>query len=264
MGRLFGLPPDFSAHGYQIDFLIILVHWVMLLLFVGWAAFFAYALVRFRRKRNPVADYVGTQGRKSLFVEAGVALFEVVLLAAFAVPIWAKWITPPAASENPVTVRVVAEQFAWNVHYPGADGVFGRTKPELMGAANPLGLDTTDPAAQDDLTTINQLHMPVDRPMTVRLSSKDVIHSFSLNYLRVKQDAVPGMEIPVYFTATETTPPESRLPACAPELTCWEIACAQLCGLGHFRMKGFYTVHSQEEFAAWLAAQTPFAKLGAS
>ena len=102
---------------------------------------------------------------------------------------------------------------------------------------------------------VNQLRLPVDRPATVLLSSKDVIHSFGLPYFRVKQDAIPGMEIPVHFTPVMTTPEESRFPKCAAEKTCWEIACAQLCGLGHFRMRGYVSVLEQAEFDDWMAAE---------
>jgi cytochrome c oxidase subunit 2 len=146
----------------------------------------------------------------------------------------------PAESEA-VRVRVVGEQFAWNVHYPGPDGKFGRTDIKLVSADNPLGLDRTDPNAKDDVTTINQLNLPIDRPVLVQLSTKDVIHSFGLYEMRVKQDAVPGMQIPVWF-----------IPNRAGE---YEITCSQLCGLGHFRMRGFVTVQSQADFTKWFDDQ---------
>ncbi len=134
-------------------------------------------------------------------------------------------------------VRVVAEQFAWNIHYPGPDGKFGRTDIKLVSADNPLGLDRTDPNAKDDITTINQLNLPTDRPVLVHLSSKDVIHSFGLYEMRVKQDAIPGMSIPVWFIPNRIGE--------------YEIACSQLCGLGHFRMRGFITIQSAADFKKW-------------
>jgi cytochrome c oxidase subunit 2 len=145
-------------------------------------------------------------------------------------------------------VRVVAEQFAWNVHYPGADHIFGKTDVKLVSSANPLGLDITDPHAKDDIATLNQLYLEVNRPIIVRLSSKDVIHSFGLPYMRVKQDAIPGMVVPVHFTPIKTSGDET-----------WEIACAQLCGLGHYRMRGQYHVQTKADFDKWMAAQTPVA-----
>ena len=150
-------------------------------------------------------------------------------------------------------VRVVGEQFAWNVHYPGRDGKFGRTDINMVAADNPLGLDRRDPDAKDDITTINQLNLPVDRPILVHLTSKDVIHSFGLYEFRVKQDAVPGLSIPVWFIPNVTTN-DMRTKLGKPNFD-YEITCSQLCGLGHFRMRGFVTVQSATDFAAWMADQ---------
>lgn len=276
MERFLNLPINASAHGAELDFLTALVHWLMLILFVGWAIYFVVALVRFRSGANRPASYAGAKGHFSTYGEVGVAIIEVALLVGFAVPLWARRAEPlpPEERARAVEVRVVAEQFAWNAHYPGADGVFGRTDPKLIvTGTNPLGIDAADPAAADDIATINQLHIPVGRPILVRLSTKDVIHSFSLPTMRVKQDAIPGMEIPVHFTATMATPPESQQPACREKRTgteitkpntCWEIACAQLCGLSHYRMKGYFTVHDEAGYAAWLAENAPKAAASAA
>ena len=148
-------------------------------------------------------------------------------------------------------VQVTGEQFAWNVHYPGPDGKFGRTDIKLLDAQeNPLGLDRSDPAAKDDVTTLNQLYLPVNKPIIVRLRSKDVIHSFGVPEFRVKQDAIPGLTIPIWFVPDVTTA-EMRTRTGKPEFQ-YEIACAQLCGLGHYRMRGFVTVQTAEEFQKWL------------
>jgi len=241
------MPVNASEHGAGLDYMSSLVHWLMAVLFVGWAIYFLLVLFKFSRKRNPEANYHGTKSHFSMYVEVGVAVFEVILLIGFAFPAWASWVEPHQPAEDPLVVRVVAQQFAWNVHYPGADGVFGRSAPALVDeATNPLGLDRSDPMAADDIVSINQLHLPVDRPVTIRLSSKDVIHSFFLPTMRVKQDTIPGMEIPVHFTPVMKNGDER-----------WEIACAQLCGLSHYRMKGFLTVESEAEFEAWLAEKAP-------
>ncbi len=253
------MPLDASTHGAELDSMNALVHWLMAVLFVGWALYFLFVLFRFRASRQPKAVYEGSKSHFSTWIEGGVVVVEAILLIGFAIPAWAKWVTPHPVDSDPLVVRVVGEQFAWNVHYPGADGVFGQTDVHLIaGGTNPLGLDAKDPASHDDIVSVNQLHLPVDRPITVLLSTKDVIHSFFLPVMRVKQDAIPGQEIPVRFEAKMTTPPESTLPACAAEKSCWEIACAQLCGLGHYRMRGFYTVHEQGAFESWLASQDPF------
>lgn len=249
------MPIDASAHGPALDEMNALVHWLMALLFIGWGIYFIWVLFRYRARRNPQASYEGVKSHVSTWVEVGVVVFEAVLLIGFAIPAWARWVEPPSPEDNPLVVRVIGEQFAWNVHYAGVDGVFGSQKPELITPSNPIGLDPNDPTGSDDIVSINQLHLPVDRPVTVLLSSKDVIHSFALPVMRVKQDAIPGMEIPVHFTPVVSTPPEAVFPACAAGKTCWEIACAQLCGLGHYRMRGFLTVHEAGGFEAWLASK---------
>ena len=257
-GLPLGLPEGASTHALQLDNLTALVHWFMIVLFVGWGAFYLYTLFRFRKSRNPVASYEGAKGKFSTYGEAGVVLVEVVLLSAFAVPIWATRVNRPEGERDAVRVRVIAEQFAWNAHYPGADGVFGRTDSKLVTAGmNPVGLDPKDPAGKDDVITLNQLHLPVDRKILIDLSSKDVIHSLFLPQMRVKQDAIPGMTIPVWFEANRVTPPESSLPGCAVTKSCWEIACAQLCGITHYRMRGFYQIHDAAGYEKWLAENAP-------
>lgn len=248
MWRNLGLPPDFSTHGPQLDYMTGLVHWLMFILFAGWGAFFIYTLIRFRARRNPVASYAGARSHFSTYGEAGIAVVEAILLVGFAVPVWAKRVNSPPPESESVVLRVVAEQFAWNIHYPGKDGKFGRTSPDLIASGtNPLGLDPNDPAGKDDVTTINQLHIPVGKPILIHLTTKDVIHSFNLPYMRVKQDAIPGVSIPVYFQATQVTPPDQN----------WEIACAQLCGLSHYRMRGFLNVQTEADFEKWLADNAP-------
>jgi len=248
-----GLPAAASAHAGDIDQMLVLVHWLMGVLFVGWGLFFVYVLVRFRRGSNPKASYTGAKGKISKGTEVGVAIAEIVLLVGYAIPAWATRVKLFPPENEAMVVRVVGEQFAWNVHYPGRDRRFGRTDIKLVSADNPLGLDRTDPNAKDDITTINQLNLPVGRPILVHLSTKDVIHSFGLYEMRVKQDAIPGMDIPVWFVPTVTTD-EMRQRLNKPDFE-YEITCSQLCGLGHFRMRGFVTIQSQNDFEKWLAEQ---------
>jgi cytochrome c oxidase subunit 2 len=246
-----GLPPLASAHGAAIDGLIGWMHIFMLILFVGWGGFFAYVLVRFRKSRNPVANYASVKSHASSYLEVGVFVVEVILLFGFSIPLWAARVDQMPPQNEAMVVQVTAEQFAWNVHYPGPDGVFGRTDIALLDLqTNPVGLDRNDPAAQDDVTTLNQLYLPAHKPVIVRLRSKDVIHSFGVPEFRVKQDAIPGLTIPIWFVPNVTTA-EMRARTNNPEFQ-YEIACAQLCGLGHARMRGFVTVQTAEEFQAWL------------
>jgi len=234
-----GLPVQASAQAADLDRITLMVHGLMGVLFVGWSIFFIYVLIRFRRKRQPSADYRGARGRWSTWTEAGVALVEVLLLAAFSIPAWASRANPPELGA--LNVRVVAQQFSWIVHYPGADGEFGRVEPSLLSAENPSGLDRSSPHAADDVISINDMHLPLGRNVIVQLSARDVIHSFGVPAMRVKQDAIPGVMTPVWFTPTL----EGK----------FDVACSQLCGLGHYRMRGVITVERPDAFAAWLDAQ---------
>ncbi len=251
MSSWLGLPELASQHGGELDWTTGLIHVFMAVLFVGWGAFFAYTLMRFRRKRNPTADYAGVTGKTSTYLEIGVAVLEAIVLVALAIPLWAARVADFPAPQEATRVRVVGEQFAWNVHYPGPDGVYGQNSIELYDLeTNPLGLVRDDPAGEDDVVTLNELWLPVDTPALIELTSKDVIHSFGLPEMRVKQDVIPGMSIPVWFVPTVTTD-EMRERTGNPEFG-YEIACAQLCGLGHYRMRGFLKVLSQKDYQAWM------------
>lgn len=256
-----GLPVMASSHGLEIDYMNGWVHWLMLILFVGWGIFFIYTLFRFRSSVNPNADYHGVTSHTSRYAEYGVIVVEAFLLVAFAFPIWASVKTNvPVVGEDTVELRVVAQQFAWNIHYPGADGKFGESRPELVDEEiNPVGLDRSSPYGADDIVTINQLHLPVNKQAMIYLSSKDVIHSFGLPEMRVKQDAIPGMNIPVFFTPTMTTAEFlEEIKGTAREGKGYEIACAELCGNSHYRMRGFMTVETEEEFAAFLEKEASY------
>ncbi len=240
--KLLGLPADDSIHGSQIDFMIFIIHLLMLVLFIGWAIYFVIVLLKFRKGKAQKASYAGVTNHVSTYIEIAVVIAEAILLVGFSIPFWSKVVNALPNEKDAVVVRVVAEQFAWNVHYPGEDNIFGKTDPKLINQqSNPIGLDTSDPNAKDDITTVNQLHLPVNRPIIIYLTSKDVIHCFYLPVMRVRQDVIPGMRMPVWFTAVRTGKSE--------------IACAQLCGLGHYRMRGYLTVETQKEFDEWLKSQ---------
>jgi cytochrome c oxidase subunit 2 len=239
MNSWLGLPIEASTHAAQIDQMTALTHWLMLFLFVGWGIFFIYTLIRFNRKANPVADYAGVTSHNSNYLEIGVAAVEAVLLIGFAIPAWSARVNAFPPEEQATAVRVVAKQFEWHVHYPGPDRQFGRRDIKLITPSNTIGLDRSDPAAKDDIVAINQLNLPVDKQVLVHLTTLDVIHSFGLLEMRVKQDAIPGLEIPVWFVP-------NRVGA-------YEIACSQLCGLGHYRMRGAVNIMNDADFQKWQA-----------
>jgi len=155
--------------------------------------------------------------------------------------VWAHERFEPAKPDA-VKVEVTGMQFAWYFRYPGADGKYGLTDPKLMdpsaGNEAAIGLNTSDPAAKDDVVT-GTMYLPVGREVAINLRAVDVIHSFFVPGFRFKQDAVPGLVIPMHFTPTE--------------IGDYEIACAELCGLGHYKMHGMVKVVSQDEFDKWLA-----------
>jgi cytochrome c oxidase subunit 2 len=308
LDKILGLPLSASEHAARVDRLMLYVHILMVVLFVGWSLFFFYTLFRFRKGRNPKADYTGVKTHASSYLEATVAIVEVLLLVGLSIPFWAWKVSAFPTDPATVHVRVIAQQFAWNIHYPGPDGIFGRTDIKLVDEqTNPIGLDRKgDPHAKDDIVTLNQLHLPVNRPAVIEITTKDVIHSFFLPVMRVKQDAIPGMLIPIHFVPTKTsdqmreelatvvTLPSSKsldsyvamedyvakdgsvlvkkgrsiTTAIAATLVengvtavrvgpryCAEIACAQLCGLGHYRMKGYLSIDTEEQYKAWLQDQ---------
>ena len=242
MEKLLGLPPLASEHGRGVDDLIIYVHWLMIVLFVGWLAYFAYALFRFHRSRHPKADYMGVKSHASNYIEGAVALIEGVLLIFVALPLWARAVEKFPKESDSTVIQVVAQQFAWNVRYPGKDGVFGRQDMRLVKPDNLFGVDPADPNGKDDVQTLNDIHVPVNKPVIIYVSSKDVIHSFKVIAMRLTQDAIPGMRIPIWFKPIM----EGR----------YQINCAQLCGNGHSGMTaGMMIVESQEAFDKWLASK---------
>ena len=157
--------------------------------------------------------------------------------------VWAHERFAPAEA-GAIPVEVTGMQFAWYFRYAGPDGKFGATSPTLMdpsaGSEAAVGLDTSDPAAKDDVVT-GIMYLPVNRQVDLRLRAVDVIHSFFVPGMRFKQDAVPGLEIHMHFTPME--------------IGDYEIACAELCGLGHYKMHGMLKVVSPEAFDKWLAAR---------
>lgn len=232
------LPQAASDHASALDAVLLSVHAHMLLIFAAWLALFVIALVKFRKGANPEPRQLGMKGTWAAIAIGAVIVGDVIILATLALPAWAARNEPPPAGVTPVEVRITAEQFAWNIHYPGPDGVFGRTGQPFISASNPVGIDRSDPAAADDIGILNVLMLPVNRTAVIQLASRDVIHSFTLNEMRVKQDANPGMTSRIWFT-----------PIAAGD---WEIACSQLCGLGHYRMRGEYHVVDDDSYQAFL------------
>jgi len=242
--QILGLPVLASKNGRDVDNLIVYIHLLMIALFIGWLAYFLYALWRFRRKRNPKADYLGIRNHASNYIEGIVVLAEAVILIFVAVPLWAKHVDKIPKEEDATVVQVVAQQFDWNFRYPGKDGKFGQQSMHNVTEQNVFGIDPDDANGKDDVTTTTQMHVVVNKPVICYISSKDVIHSFKIIAMRITQDAIPGMRIPVWFVPTQ--------------VGTYQINCAQLCGNGHYNMsRGMLVVESQEDFDKWLAGKQP-------
>ncbi len=236
------LPALASEHGAGIDRMI---HYLLVtvgLLFVVGHLVLGYFVWRFSCQDRVTYRLPSPKAEKAW------SLIPVLLMAVIAeggvlvlgLPVWGKIYGSPAPPEA-VPVEVTGEQFAWNVRYPGRDGAFGRTDPRLITDTNPLGLDKNDQAAKDDILDLGVVHVPVNRPVRVRLRAKDTLHSFFLPHFRVKQDAVPGMSIEIWFVPTQVGE--------------YEIACAEVCGFGHYQMRGLLRVLPPARFEQWLAEQ---------
>src|SRR5882672_9882028 len=185
--HILGMPPLASQNGQDVDNLIIYVHWLMIALFIGWIIYFFYAVNRFRRSRQPKADYVGVTSHASTYLELAIAGIEAVLLIFIAVPLWAKAVDKFPDPKDSTVIQVVAQQFAWNARYAGLDGEFGRQDMKLVRLDDVFGVDPSDPKGKDDIQVLNEIHVPVNKPVIMYVSSKDVIHSLKIIAMRVCQ-----------------------------------------------------------------------------
>jgi len=226
-----------SIHGAEIDGVFTAVLIVTGIAFVVTQAMLGYFVARYGAAGNEKADYWHDNPKAEFLLLTGTALILVVLVF-MGQRVWLKYYFS-GLPENAITVQETAQQFQWQFHYPGADGKFGRTDLTLVDSVNQIGLDEKDEASKDDIVVTGEMHVPVNKPVIVRLRSKDVIHSFFLPNQRVKQDAVPGLAVEVAFT-----------PNVAGN---FELACAELCGNNHYKMRGLVTIDaSEEEFNNWL------------
>ena len=215
MDEFWRLPQTISTFGADIDRLFYVIVLITGVVFVAVQVTLVFFLVKYRHREGGRSEY--THGNTKL--EIGWTSATAVIVLALGFVSWGLWqrIKNPAHFPEPgLVLEITAKQFEWNVKYPGADGQ----------------LDTGD-----DFVVRNQLHVPVGVPVHIRLQAEDVIHSFFVPELRLKQDAVPGMQIPLWFEATTSGD--------------FVIGCAELCGLGHYRMRGSMTVHEAADFATW-------------
>lgn len=211
------LPPGSSTFARDIDWLYYLILWITGIAFVAVEVTLIVFLVKYRGRPGGRGHYTHGSTRPEI-VWTSVTAAVVVLIGLLSAPAWARIKGRDSIPRDAIPIAITAKQFEWYVTYPGPDGQ----------------LDTAD-----DFQLRNQLHVPIDSPVVARLESEDVIHSFFVPAWRIKQDAVPGMQIPVWFQATETGS--------------FELGCAELCGFGHYRMRATVTVHAKTDYARWMA-----------
>ena len=245
----FSFPELVSQNGGDIDGLIIAVHLLMLVLFVGWIIYYFVALWKFRASSNPKADYKGVKSKTiTNSIEGAVIVAELVLVVV-ATYYWNFYVNKSDDFSDDSVIRVTAEQFAWSARYPGADGKLGAQSKTRVSGANPFGIDKTDPLGEDDIEVLkSDIVVPMkknkdgtSKSVTIDLASKEVIHCFKVLPLRVCQDVIPGLRIPIHFKPTKV----GR----------YQVTCAQLCGDGHARMKGAVKVVDESEWDEWYKAE---------
>ena len=232
-----------AADWAGIDLTVLITLWVTGFVFVAINAFMAYCVWRFRHKPGHKAVYE-PENKK---LEINLSIFTtvgVVLMLAPGLFYWAVFVNVPEGAND---YEVLAQQWQWQYRYPGADGILGTADTSLVSESNPFGINPEDPNGQDDVVVNDpQMRLPVDQDAHFLFRSNDVLHNFTVPQFRVKMDLVPGLISYMWFTPTE--------------VGTYDVLCEELCGIGHFIMRGQVVVETEEDFNAWLAAQPTFAE----
>jgi len=234
-GKFWWFPPPISAHAeaYDRQFTVTLI--ITGVIFFAAQMALGYVIFRYRERGGRAQYSHGNNKLEALWTSAAAVLF--VGLVLMGTSIWAG-VHFEQAPPDAIEVQVLAKQFAWSFRFAGPDGKYGRTDIKFINDANgnPFGIDESDPAGKDDIVNA-ALKVPVGKPIRLILRSRDVIHNFFVRELRLKQDIVPGMEIPFHFKADK--------------IGTYEIPCSELCGLGHSQMRSTMEVMSEENFEKW-------------
>ena len=238
-GKFWWFPVLVSQHGAAMDSQFVFSIILCAAIFIPAQMGLGYLIFRFRDRGERARYSHGNNTLEALWIAATAIFFLGMNLMGQG--LWAQ-MQFRGAAPGAMQIEVTGKQFAWNMRYPGPDGKFGRLDPKLVSdsTGNPLGLDLQDAAAKDDVV-LPTMAVPVNRPVELILRSQDVTHAFFVRELRLKQDAVPGMLIRVHFVAIRPGK--------------YEIACAELCGLGHYKMRSFLEVLPEQDFEKWLKEQ---------
>jgi len=229
-----------------MDDTVNLTFWVTGAVFVAVNLFMAYAIVRYRNRkgREQRAEYQ-PEYKKLEWWLTGLTTVGVAALLAPGLVVWAKFVTVP---EEATVVEAIGQQWTWNFRLPGDDGALGTVDQSLIAPDNPFGIDANDPKGRDDVLVASpELHLPLDRPVKLLLRSNDVLHNFTVPQFRVKMDLVPGMVTFMWLTPTRT----GR----------FEVLCQEMCGVGHFVMRGAVVVDGPDDYQAWLSRQPTYSQV---
>jgi cytochrome c oxidase subunit 2 len=251
-GRILGEPA--SDHGVLVDRMLYVTLAIAFIVFlITQIALFWFAY-KYQESDNRKAFYYSHNNTLEL-IWTVIPAIALSVLVGFGIFYWFK-ITGPAPKDAMV-VEVVGKQYGWEFRYPGADGILGKKYYKKVDAANsnPVGQLWEDPANHDDVFVEQEMHLVVGKPVQLVIGAKDVIHDVGLVHFRMKMDAVPGTPTTMWFTPKFTTK-EMKVKTGNPEFV-YEISCDQLCGKGHWSMRGVIVVETQEEFDAWLASKKP-------
>ncbi len=232
-----------SSNWGTIDTTIDITVWVTGLVFIAVNLFMALAIWRYRHRGQRRALYE-PENRKLETWLTGLTTVGIVAMLAPGLVVWAKIIDVP---EDAMRVEVVGQQWQWGYRFPGEDGEFGTTNAKFFSNANPFGMHPEDPQGKDDiLVPANEVHLPDDRPVKMLLRSKDVLHNFAVPQFRIKMDMVPGKVSYFWFEPSRTGS--------------FDVLCQELCGIGHYLMRGTVVIEDRPSFEAWLAKQDTYSE----
>jgi cytochrome c oxidase subunit 2 len=239
LGHYWWFPPPISQHGQAYDAQFNATLWVTGVIFFLAQIALGYVIIKFRDKGGTAKYSHGNNMLEAVWTSATALLFIGLVLAG--TRIWAA-VHFEEAPPDALRIEVMAKQFAWAFRYAGPDGKFGRTDLKQINdqGGNPFGIDEKDPAGKDDITSAS-IKVPAGKPILLIMKSRDVIHNFFVRELRLKQDIVPGMEIPFHFQADQ--------------IGVYEVPCSELCGLGHHQMRTTLEVMSEANFEKWKQEQ---------
>lgn len=241
-----------SEMGQKIDLMLYITIGVTGVVFVITQILLFWFAFKYQEKDDHKAYYFPHNTKLELLWTTVPAIFLTVLVV-FGLKYWFK-ITSDAPKDA-VVVEVTGHQFGWEFRYPGADGILGKKNYKLTKGANSLGVDFNDPASLDDIHVGTTMHIPVNKPIKFVINAQDVIHDVGLSHFRMKMDAVPGIPTTLWFTPLYTTE-EMKVRSGNPNFV-YEISCDQMCGKGHFSMRGVIVVESEADYKKWLATQEP-------